>query len=52
MKPGKPPGPDSSDLPGLGALELDRRHEVMDRANAWLRGCGTTVELIDKNGIE
>lgn len=45
-------GANVSDTMGLVALELDGTREEIDRAIAWLRERGVTVEPIEKNVIE
>ena len=45
-------GANVSDTMGLVALELDGTREEIDRAIAWLRSRGVTVEPIEKNVIE
>lgn len=45
-------GANVSDTMGLVALELDGTREEIDRAIAWLRQRGVTVEPIEKNVIE
>jgi len=45
-------GANVSDTMGLVALELDGPREEIDRAIAWLRSRGVTVEPIVKNVIE
>ncbi len=45
-------GANVSDTMGLVALELDGTREEIDRAIAWLRNRGVTVEPIEKNVIE
>jgi len=45
-------GANISDTLGLVALELDGSREEIDRAIAWLRERGVTVEPIEKNVIE
>jgi ABC-type methionine transport system ATPase subunit len=45
-------GANVSDTMGLVALELDGTREEIDRAIAWLRARGVTVEPIEKNVIE
>ena len=45
-------GANVSDTMGLVALELDGTREEIDRAIAWLRSRGVTVEPIVKNVIE
>ena len=45
-------GANISDTMGLVALELDGSRRDIDRAIAWLRARGVTVEPIEKNVIE
>ena len=45
-------GANVSDTIGLVALELDGTRAAVDRAVAWLRQLGITVEPIEKNVIE
>ena len=45
-------GANVSDTMGLVALELDGPRKEIDRAIAWLRTRGVTVEPIEKNVIE
>jgi L-aspartate semialdehyde sulfurtransferase ferredoxin len=45
-------GANVSDTIGLVALEIDGNSEEIDRAIAWLREIGVTVEPIEKNVIE
>lgn len=45
-------GANVSDTLGLVALEIDGSREEVDRAIAWLRRRGVTVEPIEKNVIE
>jgi len=45
-------GANVSDTMGLVALELDGTRAEIDRAVAWLRKRGVTVEPIEKNVIE
>ncbi len=45
-------GANVNDTMGLVALELDGTREEIDRAVAWLRESGVTVEPIEKNVIE
>ena len=45
-------GANVNDTMGLVALELDGTRTEIDRAIAWLREAGVTVEPIEKNVIE
>ncbi len=45
-------GANVSETMGLVALELDGAQDEVDRAIAWLRKQGITVEPIEKNVIE
>ena len=45
-------GANISDEMGLLAIEIEGAHDEIDRAIAWLREQGVTVEPIEKNIIE